>query len=182
MRRSVAPSALLALALLAASASLAHAQTGEALIKQLGASTPVPSPTFPADKSLTYRIAWNVTGAPEKPAEIAAGFRRPANFLTMTDAEGVPRSQVHLALIVYGPATKSLLLNEHYKTATGTDNASIPLLEALNQAGVQVIVCGQALAHLKIERQQLLPFVKVATSASMARATLAAQGYATFAQ
>ena len=183
MRRpAFALTALLATALLTTTASFAHAQTGEALIKQLGASTPVPNPTFPADKALTYRIAWNVTDAPEKPAEIAAGFRRPANFLTMTDAEGVPRSQVRLALIVYGPATKSLLLNEHYKTATGADNASIPLLEALNQAGVQVIVCGQALAHLKLTREQLLPFVKVATSATMARATLAAQGYATFAQ
>ncbi|MCC6930973.1 MAG: DsrE family protein [Gemmatimonadaceae bacterium] len=169
-------------ALLLGASSLVRAQAGEALIKQLGASIAVPNPTFPADKSLTYRIAWNVTDAPEKPAEIAPGFRRPANFLTMTDAEGVPRGQVHLAIIVYGPATKSLQLNAHYKAATSADNASIPLLEALNQAGVQVIVCGQALAHLKIQREQLLPFVKVATSATMARATLAAQGYSTFAQ
>ena len=183
MRRpALAVSTAFAAALLVGVPSLARAQSGEALIKELGASTAVPNPTFPADKSLTYRIAWNVTDAPEKPAEIAPGFRRPANFLTMTDAEGVPRAQVHLAIIVYGPAAKSLQRNEHYKAAAGADNASIPLLEALNQAGVQVIVCGQALAHLKIGREQLLPFVKVATSATMARATLAAQGYSTFAQ
>lgn len=183
MRRPVlAITTVLATALLAVVPSRAHAQSGEALIKQLGASATVANPTFPADKSLTYRIAWDVTGAPEKPGEIAPGFRRPANFLTMTDAEGVPRTQVHLAIIVYGPATKSLQRNEHYKAATGTDNGSIPLLEALHQAGVQVIVCGQALARLKLTREQLLPFVKVATSATMARATLAAQGYATFGQ
>ena len=176
--------ALLALAatLLCALPFRAQAQSVEELIHKLGEFTPVPNPTFPADKSLTYRIAWNVTDAPEKPAEIAGGFRRPANFLSMTDAEGVPRAQVHLAIIVYGPATKSLLRNDHYKAAAGVDNASIPLLEALDRAGVQVIVCGQALAHLKLTREQLLPFGKVATSATMGRASLAAQGYAIFAQ
>lgn len=176
------PFAVLALTLCLASPSLARGQTGEALIHQLGASAPVPNPTFPADKSLTYRIAWNVTAAPEKPGQLAEGFRRPANFLTMTDAEGVPRGQVHLAVIVFGGATNSLMSNAAYKAVTGVDNASIPLLEALDAAGVQVIVCGQALAHKKIARDQLLPFVKVATSATMARATLAARGYTTFGQ
>lgn len=172
----------LAISLLLASPSVVQGQTGEALIKSLGTSSPVPNPSFPADKALTYKIAWNVTAAPEKPEQLADGFRRPANFLTMTDAEGVPRSQVHLAVIVYGGATKSLMHGAAYKAATGADNGSIPLLEALDAAGVQVIVCGQAIAKLKIAREQLLPFVKVATSATMARATLAAQGYATFGQ
>ncbi|MBK6844275.1 MAG: DsrE family protein [Gemmatimonadetes bacterium] len=94
----------------------------------------------------------------------------------------MPRAQVHLAVIVYGPATKSLMHAVAYKATTGVDNGSVALLEALDAAGVQVIVCGQALARLKITREQLLPFVKVATSASMARATLAAQGTRTFGQ
>ncbi len=176
------PLTALAVALLLAAPSIAQAQTGEALIKKLGASAPVPNPTFPADKALTYKIAWSVTAAPEKPDQLADGFRRPANFLYMTDTEGVPRAQVHLAVIVYGPATKSLMHAAAYKATTGVDNGSVALLEALDAAGVQVIVCRQALARLKITREQLLPFVKVATSASMARATLAAQGYATFGQ
>lgn len=159
-----------------------RAQSADSLIHRLGAFTPVPDPGFRADRSLTYRIAWDVTAAPEKPGEIAPGFRRPANFLTMTDAEGVPRAQVQLAIIVFGPATRSLMHNAAYKAATGSDNGSIPLLEALHAAGVQVIVCGQAMARTKVTRDQLLPFVQVATSATLARATLAARGYATFAQ
>lgn len=159
-----------------------HAQTGEALIRELGTSTPVPNPTFPADRSLEYRVAWDVTAAPEKPGELAGGFRRPANFLTMTDAEGVPRSQVHLAVIVFGGATRSLMNDAAYRAANGVGNGSVPLLEALHAAGVEIIVCGQALANQKLTRDQLLPFVKVATSATMARATLAARGYATFPQ
>jgi intracellular sulfur oxidation DsrE/DsrF family protein len=179
MRR---PATVLALALALAVPSLARAQARDSLIHALGAFSPVADPSFPVDRSLTYKVAWDVTAAPEKPGELAGGFRRPANFLTMTDAGGVPRAQVQLAIIVYGGATKSLMHNAAYKAATGVDNGSIPLLEALHAAGVEVIVCGQAMARTKVAREQLLPFVKVATSATMARATLAARGYATFGQ
>lgn len=158
----------------------AAAQTGEALIRKLGANTPIQNPTFPAPKELTYKVSWDVTQGPEKPEDMVSGFRIPANFLVMTDAEGVDRKQVHLAIIVHGTATRSLLTNEAYKAQTGKDNASIPLLQALHEAGVQIIVCGQALGNRNVPREQLLPFVTVSTSATLARAVLAAQGYATF--
>ncbi len=45
---------------------------------------------------------------------------------------------------------------------------------------MQIIVCGQALINRNVPRAELLPFVKVATSATAARAILAAQGYATW--
>jgi intracellular sulfur oxidation DsrE/DsrF family protein len=61
------------------------------------------------------------------------------------------------------------------------DNPNFALLKALTDAGVQVIVCGQSLVRQKIAREQLPPFVKVSTSATIARAVLHAQGYANFA-
>ena len=75
----------------------------------------------------------------------------------MADASGLSRRNVHLAIIGHGAAMQSVLGNDAYKAATGKDNASIALLDAL-------------------------PLVNVATSATMARATLHAQGYATFPQ
>ncbi len=176
----IRPLLSLAFAALLSIPAVASAQTGEALIQKLGASSPVPNPEFPADKNAVYKIAWDVTAAPEKPDGIVAGFRRPANFFVMADAEGLSRSNVHLAIIVRGAAARSLRKNDAYKAAAGVDNASIPLLEALNAAGVKIIVCGQALIGLKVNRDELLPFVQVATSATMARATLHAQGYVAF--
>jgi intracellular sulfur oxidation DsrE/DsrF family protein len=158
------------------------AQTGEALIRKLGAGPDVASPTFPAPKDLTYRVAWHVTQAPDSARDVVPGFRTPANFLTMTDDNGVPRKNVHLAIIVHGNATRSLLRNDAYKAMTGSDNGSIPLLQALHDAGVQVIVCGVALINRKVPRDQLLPFVTVATSATLAHAVLAAQGYVVIGQ
>ena len=162
--------------------ALAVAQTGEALIAKVGANTPIAHPTFPGQKELVYKVAWDVTAGAAKPEDAVAGYALPANFLVMADAEGLDRKKVHLAIIVHGTATQSLLRNDAYKAATGKDNANIALLEALDAAGVQVIVCGQALVNRKVPRDQLLPFVKVSASATLARATLHAQGYATFPQ
>jgi intracellular sulfur oxidation DsrE/DsrF family protein len=158
----------------------AAAQSGEALIRQAGAFTPVPNPSFLADKSVEYKVVWDVNQAPAKPSELTPGIARPAGFFMLAEANGVDRAHVHLALIVYGGATNAILTNDAYKAATGEDNPNLPLLKALTDAGVQVIVCGQALAGRKVARDQVLPFVKVATSATFARATLHAQGYATF--
>ncbi|MEX2180410.1 MAG: DsrE family protein [Gemmatimonadaceae bacterium] len=168
---------LLILAVALVVPGLAAAQAGEALIRQLGAGRPIAEPSFPAPHDLVYRFAWHVTDAPETPAGLVDGFRRPANMLVMMDENGVPRRNVHLAIIVHGLATRSLLRNDAYRAATGADNTSIALLEALHAAGVEIIVCGAALVNRNVPRDQLLPFVKVATTATMAHAILAAQGY-----
>jgi intracellular sulfur oxidation DsrE/DsrF family protein len=162
------------------SPSTAEAQGGADLLRRMADGPEVTAPTFAAPTDLVYKVSWDVTVGPTDPAEAVAGFRRPAGLLRQMDLQGVPRQNVKLAIIVHGTATRSLLTNAAYKAATGQDNASIAMLEALNQAGVQVIVCGQALINRNVPRGELLPFVKVATSATAARAILAAQGYATW--
>lgn len=164
-------------------APAAHAQgdaAAEAVLRTYGAGPLIKDPSFPAPRDIVYRVVWDVNVGPTRPDSLVDGFRRPANFLLQTDDNRVPRKNVHLAIIVYGIAARSLLNNAAYKAATGADNVSIPLLEALNKVGVRVIVCGEALIGRNIPRDQLLPFVEVATTATLARATLAAQGYATF--
>lgn len=170
--------ALLALSL-SVMPSAAVAQSGSVIGRQ-AASPLATDPTFPASKTLAYRIAWGVNVGPEKPDSVVPGFRSTANFLYVSDANGVPRANVHLAVVVWGTATHSLLRNDAYRAARGVDNASIPLLQALSDAGVQIIVCGQALINRKLDRKDLLPFVKIAPTATMALATLHAQGYAVF--
>ena len=170
--------AFLALALVAAPTILS-AQSAD-VIKQQGSSPLATDPTFPASKDLAYRIAWGVNVGPATPDSVVSAFRSVANFLYVGDANGVPRSNVHLAVVVWGTATHSLLKNAAYRAAKRSDNATIPLLQALHDAGVQIIVCGEALINRKLSRDDLLPFVKIAPTATMALATLHAQGYAIF--
>ncbi len=168
--------ALLSLAVLTLpSATLA--QSGDALIQAVGAGPEVPVITFPASRTLSYRVAWHATVGPEDPAALAPSFRAPANFLWMSDREQVPRANIRLAIIVHGTATHSLMQNDAYRALRGVDNGSIALLTALHEAGVQIIVCGAALVNRNVPREALLPFVTIAHTAGMAHATLAAQGY-----
>ena len=180
MRRSLLACTFLALLIAPTRGAAQH--RGADLIREMGRSPDIQGLTFAAPKHLTYKVSWDVTMGPEDAAEMVAGFRRPAGFLVQMDQQGVPRKNVQLAIIVHGTATRSLLNNAAYTAATGKDNASIALLEALNEAGVQIIVCGQALINRNVPRAELLPFVKVATSATAARAILAAQGYATWSE
>jgi intracellular sulfur oxidation DsrE/DsrF family protein len=175
MSRRILPFAL-ATVLFFPSRAIAQA-TGADVIKQQGAGPIATGITFPMPSDLHYRIAWGVNVGPTKPDSVVPGFREAARFLYVSDANGVRRANVHLAIVVWGSATHSLLKNEAYKAAKGTDNASIPLLQALNDAGVQVIVCGVALINRKLSPSDLLPFVKVAPTATHALATLHAQGY-----
>jgi intracellular sulfur oxidation DsrE/DsrF family protein len=167
----------LLLALIVVTPFALTAQSGEALIRQVGGTPGISDPDFRAPADLIYKMAWHVTEAPEQPTGIASGFVSPANMFRLMDANGVPRSNVRLAIIVHGTATPSLLVNDAYKARTGVDNGSVALLTALHEAGVQIIVCGQALINRNVSRGQLLPFVKVATTAGTAHAILAAQGY-----
>lgn len=168
---------LLRVALLTLIATPLAGQGGEALIREVGGTPAITDPTFAAPKDLIYKMAWHVTEGPANANERVGGFGSPANFLRLMDANGVARTNVKLAIIVHGTATPSLLNNAAYKTRTGADNASIALLTALHEAGVQIIVCGQALINRNVPRDQLLPFVKVATTATSAHAILHAQGY-----
>lgn len=168
------------LAVFAALATPASGQGSDAVLKKYGTIAPVPNPSFAGDKSVEYKVLWDVSGAPAKPDSMPAGIARPANFLALADANGLDRKKVHLAIIVSGGAIQSVMTNEAYRAATGVDNPNVALLQAMADAGVQIIACGQALNGRKIARDQVLPFVKVATSATFARATLHAQGYATF--
>ena len=165
--------------LLLSSGASAQPSSAE-VIRQQGSGPIATGITFPMPRDLHYRMAWGVNAGPTKPDSVVPGFREAASFLYVSDANSVPRSNVHLAIVVWGSATHSLLKNEAYRAAKGTDNASIPLLEALNDAGVQVIVCGVALINRKLSASDLLPFVKVAPTATHALATLHAQGYGLF--
>lgn len=161
--------------------AVAPAQSSSAdVIREHGAG-PIPTDvTFPLPKDLHYRAAWAINTGPATADSVVPGFQSVARYLHVSDVNGVPRSNVHLAIVVWGSATFSLLKNEPYRAAKGSNNASIALLQALSEAGVQVIVCGEALLNRKLAPSDLLPFVKVAPTATHALATLQAQGYGVF--
>jgi intracellular sulfur oxidation DsrE/DsrF family protein len=64
-----------------------------------------------------------------------------------------------------------------YRARFGIENPNAPLLEALSEYGVRVILCGQTQMHRGLERAELAPHVEVALSAMTALVSLTSEGY-----
>lgn len=172
MRTTLITAALLALVAVPLSAQ----QAGPVITKG-GGFAPVPSPTFDVPTDLTYRVVWDINQGSAKPGEGNASFEYPARFLNQSVGAGVPRAHIQLAVVVHGTAGEELLSNAEYRARKGTGNPNAGLLEELSKAGVRIVICGQTMAARKIQRDQLLPFVQVAPSATWAHAVLQTQGF-----
>ncbi|HVT40567.1 MAG TPA: DsrE family protein [Gemmatimonadaceae bacterium] len=139
--------------------------------------SPVPNPTFEIPGDLLYKVAWNVLQGAAKPDETNDAFKRIASFVNSSGTAGVSRDNLHYVMVVHGAAGIELLSNTAYHARLGVDNPNAALLEGLSNAGVKIVLCGQTIVTRKLDRDQLLPFVRVALSATWAFAVLQAQGY-----
>lgn len=137
----------------------------------------VPGMDFHGDAQATYKFAWALAAAADSAHQVTGSFRGPARVLNALAADGVPAENVHLAIVAQGPAALAMLSNEAYRRMHGIDNPNLPLLRELHEHGVLLVVCGQTMVGMKKERADFPDFVKVSRAATVARATLAAQGY-----
>jgi intracellular sulfur oxidation DsrE/DsrF family protein len=145
-------------------------------IPGFGKVMPAPRAGVQPDKNTQYKVVYNVNerGEPEKLNPALDKLARSVNIFA---SAGVPLSNLHFIGVVHGPATFALLDNEHYRERFQVDNPNLKLLEALDKAGVKVMVCAQALANLKLQPEWVDPKVQVTLSAISDFVLLQQQGY-----
>lgn len=104
-----------------------------------------------------------------------------ARLINLHAIGGVKKEDLKVVVVIHAEATNSVVNNEVYKEKyNGNENPYISLYEELAQNGVELIVCGQSLAMYGHKKEDLLPHVKVATSALTAVTTYQLKGYAYF--
>ena len=92
---------------------------------------------------------------------------------------GIRPDQVQMVIVLHGPATKAALSHDAYaKRSGGEKNPNLDLISHLRKAGVEVFVCGQALAHRNFGIHEGAPEVTVAFSAATVNINRQADGYA----
>lgn len=85
---------------------------------------------------------------------------------------------IKMAVVLHGPATKSALSDAAFKEHENADkNPDLELIKALKNQGVEVFVCGQALAHHKFALDEVAPDVTVAASAATVNIQRQKDGY-----
>lgn len=143
-------------------------------ISGFGKSAPVPSHSLPENSKFT--IAFDVASTGGE-GVVNRKFDSLARFINMHVAAGVKKENIQLALVVHGKAIFDLLNNTSYQQKYETTNPNEPLLNALLQNNVRVILCGQSAAANAIQGNELVEGVEIQLSAMTAHALLQQEGY-----
>jgi len=117
--------------------------------------------------------------ADSKPDEVNKGLERAARLLNLYGTAGRKKTDVTIAVVLHGEATKSVLSDSAYQARLGIErNPSLPLIRELQKAGVQILVCGQALNYKKIPDAEVAEDIPIAASALTAIMNKQADGFA----
>lgn len=146
------------------------------LIPAFGKVTTVADPDVKLAADTEFRVAFDVSTAKE--STLNHTLEGAARFLNMHAEAGIPAGHQHLAIVVHGPAIFDVSSAAAYaRKYEGSTNPNAPLVAALKEQGVRIIVCGQSAAAQGIAKADLLPGVELALSAMTAHALLQQQGY-----
>ncbi len=117
--------------------------------------------------------------ADSKPDELNKGLESVARYLNLNAEAGHKPSDIKLALVLHGGATKAALGDEAYAKHTAvTKNPNLELIRELKSCGVEVFVCGQSLARNKFASSDVASDVSVAVSAMTVNTNKQLDGYA----
>ncbi len=175
-RSALAMAAVLAFAL-APTLTRAQAQAPPPLISDFGRTSVVENAGVRPDPAIDYKVVMDVTEAGEAGAPPPA-LDRAARLANLLAQSGVAADHRHIVAVLHGAATAAVLNAAGLKARGQAPNPSAALIARLTEAGVEVHVCGQALAGARIKRSEVLPQVQVDLSALTTLSTLQLRGYA----
>lgn len=178
MRAMIVMTALALIAAAPAGAQDLSAFRPGPVLAEHGPHAPVPG-TAPLPADATFAIAYDVS-TPAAEGSANRGFETAARFLNMHVAAGVPEANIRLAVVVHGKAALELLSDAAHAANPASrqgDNPSRALVEAMLEADIRFILCGQSAAAYGIAPEDLIPGVEMSLSAMTAHAVLQQRGY-----
>lgn len=158
-------------------APLPGQQPSGPVIQSTGQSFKVENPTFgiPADHEFKAVFVIDAGG---DTARANLQLTTIARFFNINARHGYAENHILAAAVVHGGGWPDLLNDAAYAARFGgRSNPSRRLVEELVQHGAQIVLCGQTAGARGIQRDELLPGVKVAISAMSALNFLQASGY-----
>ena len=175
MNKRIAFTFLMAIAM--GTVGLAQKQQVDPAVPGFGAIDPMPESVYRPDPSLEYKIVVDVVAGGEADERNSALWNL-ARMLNLHVEAGVPQENLHVVAVIHGGATATVLNNEAYQAAKGTDNPNLEMMQALHDAGVQFYVCGQSLNRQNWPHESVQDIVTVAFSALTTLTEHQLKGYA----
>ncbi len=156
-----------------------NAQTKKSgpIITNFGEVWEIRDPDYKIDRNLELKAVFDIMNSPDNPDTINATIETAARFLNMHAQSGVPVEQLKIALVVHNKASKDIITNEAYQKRYGTNNPNYDLVQALLDAGGQIIFCGQSSLSRDFPREELIDGVQLSLSAMTALIQLQHEDY-----
>jgi len=120
---------------------------------------------FQLDSSQHLKAIFDIDRKQNDPAKHNSIISSLHRYYNMHVRSGVPKENIHLALVLHGSSTKDALSSSVYKEKFNVDNPNEELIKSLSDIGVEVFICGQSMSYKGYSKPDLLPQVKVALSA-----------------
>lgn len=146
------------------------------IIANVGGVVPLPNAAEQPRKGA--KVVFDIT-ADAKPGDVNKGLERVARLLNLYGSAGLKASDVKVAVVFHGEATKTALADAVYKAKFGADtNPNLGVLRDLQKAGVEVFVCGQALHYKGFMESDVAKDIAVALAALTVVVNRQTDGYA----
>lgn len=163
------------------SSALSYGQTlarVNPVIKNFGGVFEIPYAVEKPDPTMTYNIVIEVERASEKPDTLNWALNNVARLLNLHAVGGVPAKNMNVVLAIHGGATYTTMSNEAYREKYKIDNPNLKLYKELQESGVKMFVCGQSLIARQVDRNRLVPEVKISVSMLTILTTYQMKGFA----
>ncbi len=152
------------------------------LIKEapMGGVVDIQNPDEKPDPKMKYKLLMNFVQpatTPAKAKEINGALAEVARIINLHIAAGVPKDHIEVMVIAHGSGLFSLLDEDHYQKKFHISNPNAKLVKELQDAGVRFSSCGQAMKFLDIEKDHLLPGIRLAYSAKTVISTYTLKGF-----
>ncbi len=148
------------------------------VIKDFGGIFEIPYAVENPDPKIIYNIVIEVERAGDKPDTVNWALNNVARLLNLHAVGGVPSRNMNVILAIHGGATYSTMTNEAYREKYKIDNPNLNLYKELQEAGVKMFVCGQSLVARQVDRNRLVPEVKISVSMLTILTTYQMKGFA----
>lgn len=147
-------------------------------IEGYGGAVHLPEAAQQLDPARKYHLIFNVTETGRSENSTLPGLETAARFLNLAALANVPKENIHIVMAIHGAGTPHALSDERFNARYGTDNPSLDLINKLADYGVDIYVCGQAMAGFDFSHDEAADNIEVAAAALTVLANYQMSGYA----
>ena len=147
------------------------------VIKGVGGVHPRPDLPVRPDPKVDYHIFVNIVSKQRDPSGRYGSLIRLARLVNLMAYAKVPPDHVHIVALFDSQAGYAALTDKFFRKSFHADNPNLAIVHALKQAGVQLLVCSQALAENNLPDNAVDPDVTITLSALSDMVVYGQKGY-----